>query len=62
MKNKGSDSRTQDKHSPGIIAKLGAENERIRKDFPDAGKKGGREKTKALAEEKQKAEPERDRA
>ena len=39
-----------------------AENERIRKTFPDAVKKEVGKKTKALTEEKQKAEAERDRA
>lgn len=43
-------------------AKLKAENERIRKTFPDAVKKEVGKKTKALTEEKQKAEAERDRA
>ena len=41
--------------------KLKAENERIRKAFPDAVKKEVGKKTKALTEEKQKAEAERDR-
>ena len=43
-------------------AKLKAENEHIRKTFPDAVKKEVGKKTKALTEEKQKAEAERDRA
>lgn len=43
-------------------AKLKDENERIRKAFPDAVKKEVGKKTKALTEEKQKAEAERDRA
>ena len=43
-------------------AKLKAENERIRKTFPDAVKKEVGKKTKALTEEKQKTEAERDRA
>ncbi len=43
-------------------AKLKAENERIRKAFPDAVKKEVGKKTKALTEEKQKAEAERDKA
>ncbi|WP_288147361.1 MULTISPECIES: mobilization protein [Bacteroidales] len=43
-------------------SKLKAENERIRKTFPDAVKKEVEKKTKALTEEKQKAEAERDRA
>lgn len=42
--------------------KLKAENERIRKTFPDAVKKEVEKRTKALTEEKQKAEAERDRA
>ena len=42
--------------------RLKAENERIRKTFPDAVKKEVGKKTKALTEEKQKAEAERDRA
>ena len=42
--------------------KLKAENERIRKAFPDAVKKEVEKKTKVLTEEKQKAEAERDRA
>ena len=42
--------------------KLKAENERIRKTFPDAVKKEVEKKTKALTEEKQKAEAERGRA
>ena len=43
-------------------AKLKAENERIRKAFPDAVKNKVAELTQALAAEKQKAEAERDRA
>ena len=43
-------------------ARLKAENECIRKTFPDAVKKEVGKKTKALTEEKQKAEAERDRA
>ena len=43
-------------------AKLKAENERIRKAFPDAVKTKVAELTQALAAEKQKAEAERDRA
>lgn len=43
-------------------AKLKAENERIWKTFPDAVKKEVEKRTKALTEEKQKAEAERDRA
>ncbi len=43
-------------------AKLKAENERIRKTFPDAVKKEVEKKTKALTEERQEAEAERDRA
>ena len=43
-------------------AKLKAENERIRKTFPDAVKKEVEKRTKTLTEEKQKAEAERDRA
>ena len=42
--------------------RLKAENERIRKTFPDAVKKEVGKKTKALTEERQKAEAERDRA
>ena len=42
--------------------KLKAENERIRKAFPDAVKKEVEKRTKTLTEEKQKAEAERDRA
>ena len=42
-------------------AKLKAENERIRKAFPDAVKSKVAELTQALAAEKQKAEAERDR-
>ena len=41
--------------------KLKAENERIRKAFPEAVKKEVEKQTKALTEEKQKAEAERDR-
>lgn len=43
-------------------AKLKAENERIRKAFPDAVKTEVEKQTKALVVEKQKAEAERDRA
>ena len=43
-------------------AKLKAENERIRKAFPDAVKTEVEKQTKALVTEKQKAEAERDRA
>ena len=43
-------------------AKLKAENERIRKTFPDAVKNKVAELTQALVTEKQKAETERDRA
>ena len=43
-------------------AKLKAENERIKKAFPDAVKNKVAELTQALAAEKQKAEAERDRA
>ena len=43
-------------------AKLKAENERIRKAFPDAVKNKVAKLTRALAAEKQKAEAERDRA
>ena len=43
-------------------ARLKAENECIRKTFPDAVKNEVEKKTKALTEEKQKAEAERDRA
>ena len=43
-------------------ARLKAENERIRKAFPDAVKNKVEELTKTLAAEKQKAEAERDRA
>ena len=43
-------------------AKLKADNERIKKAFPDAVKKEMEKRTKALTEEKQKAEAERDRA
>lgn len=43
-------------------AKLKAENEHIRKAFPDAVKKEVEKRTKTLTEEKQKAEAERDRA
>ena len=43
-------------------AKLKAENERIKKAFPDAVKNKVEELTKVLAAEKQKAEAERDRA
>ena len=43
-------------------AKLKAENERIRNAFPNAVKKEVEKKTKALTEEKKKAEAERDRA
>ena len=43
-------------------AKLKADNERIRKAFPDAVKKEVEKRTKTLTEEKQKAEAERDRA
>ena len=43
-------------------AKLKAENERIRKSFPDAVKNKVEELTKALVAEKQEAETERDRA
>lgn len=44
------------------IARLKAENERIRKAFPDAVKSKVAELTQALVAEKQKAEAERDRA
>lgn len=43
-------------------AKLKADNERIKKAFPDAVKKEMEKRTKALTEEKQKAEAEHDRA
>lgn len=43
-------------------AKLKAENERIKKAFPDAVKIKVEELTQALVAEKQKAEAERDRA
>ena len=43
-------------------AKLKAENERIRKAFPDAVNKEVEKRTKVLATEKQNAETERDRA
>ena len=43
-------------------AKLKAENERIKKSFPDAVKNKVEELTKALVAEKQKVEAERDRA
>lgn len=43
-------------------ARLKADNERIRKAFPDAVKKEVEKKTKALTEAKQKTEAERDRA
>ena len=43
-------------------ARLKAENERIRKAFPDAVKNKVEERTKALATEKQEIEAERDRA
>lgn len=43
-------------------AKLKADNERIRKAFPDAVKKEVEKQTMALIEERQKAESERDRA
>ena len=42
-------------------ARLKAENERIRKAFPDAVRKEVEKRTKALVEERQKAEAERDR-
>lgn len=42
--------------------KLKTENERIRKAFPDAVKREVEKRTKALVEERQKAENERDRA